>query len=167
MPIKDKLEKCFKEGEKKERHKGLKKIDVNKEKINNHLIKAEHNFKAMIYFKKGGFSDWSASASFYTLYHCVLALCAKYGYESRNQECSFALIESLIDQKIIKNITKEDLKEIFDKSVEEDLEHSDKILDIREKMQYSTKTDMEDEQFKALLERTKVLFDKLKREAER
>lgn len=165
--LKDKLKKCFKEGERGERHKGLKKIKLNKEKIGNHLIKAEHNLKGVIYFKKNGFSDWSASASFYTLYHCLLALCVKFGYESRNQSCTFALIDDLIDKKEIKNITKKDLKEIFDGSIKEDLEHSDKILDIRERMQYSTKTSLEEETFKELFERTKELFNKLKKEVER
>jgi uncharacterized protein (UPF0332 family) len=163
-----KLEKCFEEGKTgKERHQGLRKIKIEKERINNHLIKAEHNLNSMIYFRKGGFSDWSASAAFYTLYHCLLALISKNGYESRNQKCTFALIEDLIKKGKIKNIIKEDLEEIFDKSVDEDLEHSDKILDIRERMQYSTSTEMEDKEFNRLFERTKELFDKLKKEVER
>lgn len=128
MSAKDKLEKCFKEGEmEKERHQGLRKIKIDRERINNHLRKAEHNLNSMVYLKKGGFSDWSASAAFYTLYHCLLALTAKNGYESRNQKCTFAFIEDLIEKGKIKYITKEDLEEIFDKSVDEDLEHSDKI----------------------------------------
>lgn len=168
MSIQNKLKKCFKEGEiGGERHQGLRKVEINKNKINNHIIKAEHNIKSMIYFKKGGFSDWSASASFYTLYHCLLSLCVKYSYESRNQKCTFAFIEFLIDEGKINNINKEDLKEIFDKSVEEDLEHSNKILDVRERMQYSTKTYMEDEEFDRLYKRTKELFDKLKKEVEK
>ena len=34
-------------------------------------------------------------------------------------------------------------------------------------MQYSFKTSMEDEEFNKLLERTKVLFDKIRREIEK
>ena len=98
MSIQDKLKKCFKEGETGERHKGLKKIEVSEEKIKGHLNKAVHNLKALISFQKTGFSDWSASASFYCLYHCLLALLAKEGYESRNQSCTFALIEDMIDK---------------------------------------------------------------------
>ncbi|MBU2633658.1 MAG: HEPN domain-containing protein [Nanoarchaeota archaeon] len=163
----DKLKKCFKEGEKGKRHKGLRKIEIDDKRFNNHLFKAEHNLKAVIYLKKGGFSDWSASACFYCLYHCLLALCIKYGYESRNQSCTFALIEDLIDRGKIKNISKDDLKEIFNKSIDENLEHSDKILDIRERMQYSTETHLEDKEFQRLFERVKVLFSKLKKEVER
>lgn len=124
-----------------------------------------HNFKAMSAFQKMGFSDWSASAAFYCLYHCLLALIAKEGYESRNQSCTFAYVEDMIDNKKI-SLTKEELKEIFDKDVTEDLAHSKMILDIRENMQYSIKTAMEDEEFMELKERTKELFDKVRKDIE-
>ncbi len=165
MSTKDKLNKCFKEGEKIGRHKGLRKINVSEEKIKGHLDKAIHNFKAMISLQKTGFSDWSASASFYTLYHCLLALISKEGYESRNQTCTFALIEDMIEKGKI-SLSKEDLKEIFDKDVTDDLEHSHKILDIRENMQYSIKTALELEEFIELKEKTKKIFDKLRRDIE-
>ena len=129
------------------------------------MNKAVHNFKAMSAFQKIGFSDWSASAAFYCLYHCLLALIAKEGYESRNQSCTFAYVGDMIDNKKI-SLTKEELKEIFDKDVTEDLAHSKMILDVRENMQYSIKTAMEDEQFLELKERTKKLFDKLRKDIE-
>jgi len=109
VSIKDKLNNCFKEGEKSERHKGLRRTDTSKEKTKGHLNKSIHNFKAMIYFQKIGFSDWSASASFYCLYHCLLALIAKEGFESRNQNCTFTLIEDMIEKGKI-SLTKEDIK---------------------------------------------------------
>ena len=97
MSIKDKISKCLKEGKKGERHKGLKKIDISGEDIKGYLNKAVHNFKAMTEFQKIGFSDWSASAAFYCLYHCLLALLTKEGLESRNQSCTFAYIEDMIE----------------------------------------------------------------------
>jgi uncharacterized protein (UPF0332 family) len=166
MSIRDKLDSCLKEGEKGERHKGLKKVKISEEKIKGHMDKSIHNFKAMISFQKTGFSDWSASAAFYCLYHGLLALIAKKGYESRNQSCTFALVESMIEKNEI-SLTKEDLKEIFDKDVTEDLEHSSKILDIRENMQYSVKTALESEEFNILSKRTKELFDKIRKEIEK
>ena len=164
MSMKDKIKACLKEGEKGERHKGLRKIEKSEELAKQHLDKAIHNFKAMISFQKTGFSDWSASASFYCLYHCLLALLAKEGYESRNQSCTFALIEDFIDKY---EINLEDLKEIFDKDVTEDLQHSSKILDIRENMQYSVKTALEDKEFIELKEMTKKIFDKLRKDIEK
>ncbi|MBI2671919.1 HEPN domain-containing protein [Candidatus Woesearchaeota archaeon] len=169
MPkLDEKLKKCFKEGEKEiERHKGLRKIKPNRKLSSDHLKKAMHNLKAIFFFNKNGYSDWSASAAFYCLYHCLLGILAKNGYESRNQSCTFALIKDLINNGKIKEITKEDLEEIFESDVTETLEHSSKILDIRESMQYSAKTSLEDDLFIKLKERTKLLFEKLRREFER
>ncbi|GBE20559.1 hypothetical protein BMS3Abin17_01300 [archaeon BMS3Abin17] len=50
MSIKDKLKKCLKEGEKGERHKGLKKINPSEEYISGHIKKAIHNFNAIDVF---------------------------------------------------------------------------------------------------------------------
>jgi uncharacterized protein (UPF0332 family) len=161
-----KLKDCLRDGEKGERHKGLRKTNTSEENVAWHIKKAIHNFNAMDAFHKSGFSDWSASASFYCLYHCLLALIAKKGYESRNQSCTFALIEDMIDNKEI-TLLKEELKEIYDQDVTEDLEHSNKILDIRERMQYSIKTYLEEKEFISLRERTKFLFDKLRKEVEK
>ena len=68
MDIQDKLKNCLKQGEQGERHKGLRKIIPSAELINGHIKKAIHNFNAINIFKKEGYSDWSASASFYSLY---------------------------------------------------------------------------------------------------
>ena len=169
MPkLNEKLNKCLKEGEKGGiRHKGLKKIDPDKDLALNHLKKARHNFTAITEFAKIGFSDWSASAAFYTLYHCLLGILAKNGFESRNQSCTFAMVENLIKKGKVKEVTKEELKEIYDSDVMEDLETSPQILDIREDMQYSTKTLMESDRFIKLKERTSILLEKLRREIEK
>ncbi len=165
MPT-DKLAKCFDEGKRAgERHQGLRKIKPDVELSRGYLMKAIHNFEALMRFHDIGFSDWSASAAFYALYHGLLALLAIKGYESRNQSCTFAFIEDLILSGEITYLTIADLKEIFDKEV--DLAHSNKILDIRERMQYSTKTQLAEAEFQALKKRTKELFDKIRLETER
>ncbi|HLD54987.1 MAG TPA: HEPN domain-containing protein [Candidatus Nanoarchaeia archaeon] len=162
----DKIKDCLKSGEKGERHKGLRKVKTSEVLIKGHLRKAIHNFNAIEEFYKSGYSDWSASASFYSLYHCLLAILAKNGIESRNQTCTFAFIEQMINDKKL-SITKEELSEIFDKDITEDLMHSNKILDIRENMQYSIKTSLERKEFDLLKQRTKELLDKLRREIEK
>ena len=70
-----------------------------------------------------------------------------------------------MEKKDVEESAKE-LKEIFDKDVTEDLAHSKMILDVRENMQYSIKTAMEDEEFMDLKERTKKLFDKIRKDIE-
>ena len=166
--IDEKLRKCFDEGKKgSERHKGLIKSNPDLSKSEAYLAKALHNFNAITDFHNLGYSDWSASASFYCLYVGLLAIIAKLGYESRNQSCTFALVEDLIIKGEIKTLTTNDIKEIFDKEVTDNLAHSAKILDIREKMQYSTKTSLEEMEFQSLKNRTKELLDKIRLELEK
>lgn len=163
----DKVEKCFVEGKRGgERHQGILIIVPSTEKAREHLDKALHNFQAMVVFREQQFSDWSAAAAFYTLYHGLLALLAVLGYESRNQSCTFALVEEFITKGKMKYLTIDDIKEIFDKDVMMDLEHSRKLLDIRERMQYSTRTALEEKEFLFLKQRTKELLDKIRLELE-
>ena len=166
MPVNEKLKKCFDEGLRGgERHQGLKKIKPDDNIVQGHLAKALHNFEAMTSFHDLHYSDWSANAAFYALYHGLLAILAQYGYESRNQSCTFSLVEDFITKGDIKNISFADLKEIFDKEAV-DLAHSNKILDIRERMQYSTRTTLAEDEFLMLKKRTKELFDKIRIEIE-
>ncbi|VVB81272.1 Uncharacterised protein [uncultured archaeon] len=168
MSASDKLQKCFEEGKRGgERHQGLRKILSSAESVQAHLAKAVHNFEAMTSFHDLQYSDWSASASFYALYHGLLAILAQHGYESRNQSCTFAFIEELISKGAVNHLNLADLKEIFDKDISSDLAHSNKILDVREKMQYSTRTTLGEEEFQVLKKRTKELFDKMRLEIEK
>lgn len=163
-----KVKKCLDEGKNGgERHQGLKRIRPSHEKVQEHITKAIHNLEAIQDFYNIGYSDWSASTAFYALYHGLLAILAQRGYESRNQSCTFAIIGEMISNGEIKTLNHVDLKEIFDKDVTNDIEHSSKILDIRERMQYSTKTILAEEEFKHLKIRTKELFDKIRLEIER
>jgi len=72
----------------------------------------------------------------------------------------------MIDKNEI-SLTKEELKEIFDRDITNNLAHSNKILDIRENMQYSIKTSLEEAEFIELRKQTKILFDKLRRDIEK
>ncbi len=91
----DKARKALQEGRK---HTGLVEVSPDLKKAAMHIQKAEHNFKAISAFARIGFSDWSVSAAFYTTYHCFLAILAKHGYESRNQECTVSAIKYLKEQ---------------------------------------------------------------------
>lgn len=62
------LNKAKKELEETGLHRGLVKIEEDLDFAEKHIIKAEHNLKAALYFEKGGFSDWSTSAFFYCIY---------------------------------------------------------------------------------------------------
>ena len=125
---KNKVDWCLKKAKKEisegKKHRGLVETDEDIESARKHIEKAEHNLAAITYFDKGGFSDWSMSAVFYCIYHCFLAISAKFGYESRNQECTIALIKYLkehgkinIDNEFIKALESYDEKERYESNV--------------------------------------------------
>ncbi len=111
------------------------------DKARRHIAKAEHNLKAINRFKEIGFSDWSITAGFYCIYHCFLAMAFKFGYESKNQTCTIALIEWL----------KEEGKINIDSNFIDMLKHADidgiqesKIIDMREEYTYGIEIFVED-----------------------
>ncbi len=162
--IDNKVEWCLKKAEKElktgGKHRGLIKISPNQELAKAHISKAEHNLKAISDFKEEGYSDWSASAAFYSIYHCLLAILAKKGYESRNQECTFALIYQLIETKEI-SLDKEQIKEIHLLNHEEAHEKPT-IVEIREAGQYGIALSLKDETFNRLLNLAKSILEKTK-----
>ena len=156
---KNKVEWCLKKAERElkesEMHRGLVKLNSDKERAKEHIGKAEHYLSATIYLKKGNFSDISASTVFYAMYHCLLAILAKNGYESRNQECTFAAVESLIKSEKI-DLDVEQLRKIA--SFEEDLEKED-IVTLREESQYGTEAIEDTDKIRKLKDDTKAFIE--------
>ncbi len=135
------LEKAKKELQLSKKHRGLVKQEPDMEEARNHIIKAEHDVSAITYFDKGGFSDWSMSAAFYSIYHCFLAIAAKFGYESRNQECTIVLIKSLKENKQI------ELDNTFIEALENyDEQDIQNIIEKREFYTYGTTLSVEDKE---------------------
>ena len=115
-------------------HRGLVEQEQDYKVAALHIAKARHNLSAALFFEKNNYSDWSASAFFYCIYHCFLAILRRFGYESRNQECTIAVIEMLkeqgkiaIDDRFISTLKVSQAKED---------EHS--VIKIREDFQYGT-----------------------------
>lgn len=160
---KNKVEWCLRKAERElnesDTHKGLIKINPNLEKARDHIKKADHYLSATIYLKKGNFSDITASTIFYAIYHCLLAIAAKFGYESRNQECTFALINTLIDDKKI-NFDKTLLDKISPLDEEEIKEQT--TLKLREQYQYGTALILEENIYDEQLELAKKIILKTK-----
>ncbi len=159
---KNKVDWCLKKAEKElkegKKHRGLVIIKPNNELAKEHIKKAEHNLQVTLYLNNGGYTDWCSSSLFYTIYHCFLAILTKLGYESRNQECTFALISSFIEDKKI-NINSMDLEKISSLDI---ATHEDTAISIREKYQYNTKTSLENKEYKKLLELAKKILDQTK-----
>jgi len=159
---KNKLGWCLKKAEKElkdqGKHRGLVVIKPNKNQALEHIKKAEHNLKGGIDFAKIGYSDWSASAFFYSMYQCFLAIAAKFGYESGNQECTFALIESLIEDKKI-SLDKKLLDKVVALEIQKETSTS---TEIREEYQYGTKLSLNEDLFKELLELSQKVLSQTK-----
>jgi len=154
------LKKAERESEKGDKHRGLKIIKPDLELVNAHIKKAEHNIKAITDFKRFGYSDWSASAAFYSIYHCFLAIITKFGFESRNQECTFALVYHLIETDKIK-LDKKLVEQVQAFDTEEKHESSS-IIEVRESEQYGVKLSLEDEIFARILTTARIILDRTK-----
>ena len=138
------LNKAKKELAENKKHRGLVEIKPDLQKAAAHLKKAMHNFRAITYFAEGGYSDWSASAAFYVIYHCFLAILAKHGYESRNQECTLAVIQFLKEEAKIKLENK--FIDTLNVQLEIKEKHEHTIIEMREDYQYGNKTEMENKE---------------------
>ena len=121
------------------------------------MRKAEHNLRATLYLQEGGFTDWCSSGFFYTIYHCFLAILKKFGYESRNQECTFAVIANLIEQKKIPFSL--DLLEKVSTLSKSQPVLSSTVLNMREEYQYGTKMTLEEKEYEELLSTTMIVLD--------
>ncbi len=161
----NKVEWCLKKAQKElqegKKHRGLVKVEPDLQKAREHLAKAERNLKVTLYLQKGGFTDWCSSSLFYTIYHCFLAILAKIGYETQNQECTFALIASLVEDKRV-TISQKDLEKVTILNITETQESQETAVSIREEYQYSTKVSLENKEYQELLQLAKLILDRTK-----
>jgi uncharacterized protein (UPF0332 family) len=150
------LRKAEKELAEEGKHRGLVKINPNKELAGKHLAKAQHNLEAAYHFTKTGYSDWSPSAFFYSTYHCFLSILSKFGYETKNQECTIAAIEMLNEE------TKIDIDDRFIKTlkIQQGKESDQTAIELREDFQYGVKLTFEQmSEFDRLGKMCKELID--------
>ena len=159
---KNKVTQCIKKAKKEtaegKKHRGLIQTAPDIEEAKKHIAKAEHNIKAAIDFEKN-YPDWSINALFYAIYHCFLAIIAKYGYESRNQECTIALIEYLKEQKTI-NISTELINTLITTDVEETQQRT--MISMRENFQYGTETSVKEKQLEELKKLSRQAIEETK-----
>ena len=142
------LNKAKRELEKGQKHRGLRRIKPDEELAQDFIAKAEHNLKVFMVNKEQGFYDWTISIGFYVMYHCCLAIITKFGYETRNQKCTLALIESLIEDKKIDGDFKKYIESINSSTKEEERQ----IMSMRETYQYTPIIDIDVKKVEELLE---------------
>ncbi len=154
------LDWCFEKGKAAGRkHRGLRIIEPDRKEAKEHIEKTVHNMQFMKEVTKlGRYDDWVFPTAFYAMYHACLAVLYYFGYESRNQECTFAAMEKLIRDKKI------DLDEGYIsslKSIGKTMEPTG-IKDLREEFQYGTKVKAEKEVIKSTVELAETFVLKVK-----
>ncbi len=124
-----------------------------------HVKKSEYNYGVLQALEKLKIYDWALNVGFYAIYHCFLAILAKYGYASRNQSCTMtALLKLIEDGKL--DLEKDIVLQFDTLDVEESLENPS-VRHEREISTYGVETSIDLEQLKKI----KELVLKVQREA--
>lgn len=153
------IEEC-KRLNKRPKHRGLLQVEPNVEEARKHIEKAEHVLHATDYLMKGKFSDVSTGTLFYAMYHCFLAIAAKFGYESGNQTCTISLIEWLKEQGKI-DIDSRYIEFFKYEEVDADA-RVESVIEMREELTYGTDMEANKRTLVQLMEECKALIAQTK-----
>src|SRR3989338_121137 len=123
-----------------------------------HVKKSEYNYGVLQTLERLKIYDWALNVGFYAIYHCFLALLAKYGYQSKNQACTITVLLTLINEKKL-DLEKDLITQFDTLDVEENLA-SPTIRMEREVSTYGVETSIDLEQLKKI----KELIIKVQRE---
>lgn len=116
-----------------------------------HIKKSEHNYRIVQTLENLKIYDWALNVGFYAIYHCFLAILAKYGYESRNQACTITILLTLINDK--KLDLDKDLVAQFDTfDVEKSISSSPTVRERREISTYGVETSIDLQELKKIKE---------------
>ena len=123
-----------------------------------HIKKSEYNYGVVQTLEKIKIYDWALNVGFYSIYHCFLALLAKYGYESRNQACTITVLLALINEKKL-DLDKDLVTQFDTLDVEKNITNPT-VRESRETSTYGVESGIDLQQLK----RIKELIIKVQRE---
>ncbi len=154
MPqIDEHLKWCLKDS------KRLVKTKPDMDLAQKHVKKSEYNYGVVQTLERLKVYDWAFNVGFYAIYHCFLAILAKYGYESKNQACTTTVLLTLINEK--KLDLDRDLVTQFDTlDVEKNITNPT-VRESRELSTYGVETSIDLQQLKKI----KELILKVQRDA--
>ena len=115
-----------------------------------HIKKSEYNYGVVQTLEKLKIYDWAFNVEFYAIYHCFLAILAKYGYESRNQACTITVLLSLINEKKL-DLDKDLVIQFDSLDVEKNITNTT-VRERREISTYGVETSIDLQQFKKIKE---------------
>ena len=136
----------------------LVKVKPDLDLAQKHIKKSEYNYGVLQTLERLKIYDWALNVGFYAIYHCFLALLAKYGYQSKNQACTITVLLTLINEKKL-DLEKDLITQFDTLDVEENLT-SPTIRMEREVSTYGVETSIDLEQLKKI----KELIIKVQRE---
>ena len=123
-----------------------------------HVKKSEYNYGILQTLERLKIYDWAFNVGFYAIYHCFLAILAKYGYESRNQACTTTILLTLINEKKL-DLDKEWVTQFDTLEVEKNITNPT-VRERREISTYGVETSIDLQQLK----KVKELILKVQRE---
>ncbi len=139
------------------KHRGLVRVATSEEGARRNVEKAEHDLKGMLLNAQAGFSDWSVNAAFYCMYHCMLAILTKHGYESGNQTCTVAAVEYLREEGVIT------LDEKFTNMLKPKKDQDVSVIDLREEYTYGFKIEVKQSELDILTKACRELLFETKK----
>ena len=111
--------------------------EVDREEIEGHVLKAEHNLRFVADIADKKYSDWTLTGCYYACYHAALALIQTRRYTSKSHLATLCVI---IKEFYKKELTKEDVELLSDFLDYEDVLFYVETKNKREDATYSTKT---------------------------
>ncbi len=115
-----------------------------------HVKKSEYNYGVVQTLERLKIYDWALNVGFYAIYHCFLAILAKYGYESRNQACTITVLITLINEKKL-NLDKDLVAQFDTLDVEKNITNPT-VRESREISTYGVETSIDLQQLKKIKE---------------
>jgi len=145
MPQVDKhLEWCLKDSRR------LIKTQPDLSLAQKHVKKSEYNYGIVQTLERLKIYDWALNIGFYAIYHCFLAILAKYGYESKNQACTITVLLNLINEGKL-NLDKDLVAQFDTLDVEKNITNPT-VRESRELSTYGVETSIDLQQLKKIKE---------------
>jgi len=137
----------------------IKIEDSNKEEIEGHLLKSEHNLKFVKDNIKLNYFDWAITGCYYASYHSALALILTKGYSSKNHLATLLII---IKEFYNRGLDKEDIQTLVHLLDYQDILFYVESKNKREDATYSTQTDYTKQEVEQLRIKATFFVSKIK-----
>ncbi|MBU0929866.1 MAG: hypothetical protein KJ623_02245 [Nanoarchaeota archaeon] len=145
MPqIDEHLKWCLKDS------KRLIKTKADLDLAQKHIKKSEYNYSVVQTLEKLKIYGWALNVGFYAIYHCFLAILAKYGYESKNQACTITVLLALINEKKL-DLDKDLVAQFDNLDIEKNITNPT-VRESRELSTYGVETSIDLQQLKKIKE---------------